>query len=107
MAFVAATSSICGAMLVLAIRSISAERSELSAKIDAVQTRWDERLEGLRNEMNVKIDGLRNEMNAKIDGVRNEMNARIDPLERQVERLEEDLRALNREHVHSGQPQLS
>ncbi|HEX6469212.1 MAG TPA: hypothetical protein VF069_08965 [Streptosporangiaceae bacterium] len=107
LAFVAATASICGVMLGLVLRSMSAQRSELSAKFDSVQTGLSERIDGLRIEMNAKFDGLRVEVNAKFDGLRNEMNARLDPLGRQVERLDQDVRELKKEIANSAQPQLS
>jgi uncharacterized membrane-anchored protein YhcB (DUF1043 family) len=112
--FIAATTTIVGVMVGLLIRSMSAQRAELSAKIDGTH----EKIDGLRSEMNAKfertddrIDGLRIEMNAKferthdrIDGLRNEMNARLEPLGRLVDRLDEDVRELGKKVANSGQP---
>jgi hypothetical protein len=66
---------------------MSAQRSELSTKIEGVHSGLSERIDGLRNEMNMKIDGVHNGLNAKIDGLRNEM--------------------LEKEISNSGRPQLT
>ncbi len=79
--------TVFGAMIGLVLRSMSAQRAELSAKIEGTHE---------------KIDGSVTGLNEKIDGLRNEMNARLDPLQRMVERLDEDVRDLRKELSNSG-----
>jgi septal ring factor EnvC (AmiA/AmiB activator) len=126
--YVAATTAIFGAMVGLLLRSMAAQRAELSAKIDGthgqIQSTHEkiqsthEKIDGLSNTLNAKIertdekiDGLRYEMNAKIqrtddkiDGLRNEMNARLEPLGRLVDRLDLDVRELSKGIANGGHP---
>jgi DNA-binding ferritin-like protein len=133
--FVALMSTVYAAMIGLVLRSMAAQRAELSAKIEGTHEKVDglrnemhESVDGLRNEMSERVDGLRNEMSERIqrvhervdglrsemseriqrvhervDGLRSEMHARLDPLTRTVERLDQDVRDLNKSVSEAGQ----
>ena len=66
--------------LVLLAGLMSAQFVGVNARIDAVNTRFDD----LRADMNARFDDLRADMNARFDAV----NARMDRMEARMDRIE-------------------